>query len=361
MNLNVRYILGMALMAVLMLMDAAPAKAQRISANAQVIDCGQVLFRKPVTVHFELLNEGTGTVNIKSVDTSCGCTEVSYPKGIISENKPFVVSATYDAKLMGHFEKYIDVYTNGASLPFTLTMRGVVVEEIHDFEGEYPIMLGKIKADRKEVMFDDVNKGENPVEEIHILNTTSDIITPVIMHLPEYLRADVSPSAIPPGRSGVVYLTLDSKRMGEYGLKQTTLYLGLKAGEKVSSDKEIDVSAILIPSFGVVTDQQLVYSPKLKLSDTVLDLGSFEGKKRKRGTLVIENLGRTDLEISNLQLYTAGLTVDLSSSVIPPGESAKLRVTADKKSLKDVKRQPRLLMITNDPRNPKVVVDVNIK
>ena len=129
----------------------------------------------------------------------------------------------------------------------------------------------------------------------------------------------------------------------------------------MSADKEIDVSAILIPSFGVVTDQQLLYSPKVKLSDTVLDLGSFEGKKKKKGTIVIENLGRTDLEISNLQLFTPGLTIDLSATVIPPGESAKLKVTAEKKSLKDVRKQPRILMITNDPRNPKVMVDVNIK
>lgn len=356
-----RNILNISLLALLMLVQAVPAAAQRISASAQVIDCGQVLFRKPVTVHFELLNEGTGTVNIKSVDTSCGCTEVAYPKGIISENKPFVVSATYDAKQMGHFEKYIDIYTNGASLPFTLTMRGVVVEEIHDFEGEYQYTIGKIRADRQEVMFEDVNKGENPVEEIHILNTTSDIISPVIMHLPEYIRADVSPSTIPPGRSGVVYLTLDSKRMGDYGLHQSTVYLGLKGGDKVSSDKEIDVSAILIPSFGVVTDQQLLYSPKLKISDTVLDLGSFEGKKKKKGTVVIENLGRTDLEISSIQMFTAGITVDLSSTVIPPGESAKLKVTAEKKTLRGVKKNPAILMITNDPRNPKVVVDIIIK
>ncbi len=356
-----RNILNISLLALLMLIQTVPAAAQRISASAQVIDCGQVLFRKPVTVHFELLNEGAGTVNIKSVDTSCGCTEVAYPKGIISENKPFVVSATYDAKQMGHFEKYIDIYTNGASLPFTLTMRGVVVEEIHDFEGEYQYTIGKIRADRQEVMFEDVNKGENPVEEIHILNTTSDIISPVIMHLPEYIRADVSPSTIPPGRSGVVYLTLDSKRMGDYGLHQSTVYLGLKGGDKVSSDKEIDVSAILIPSFGVVTDQQLLYSPKLKISDTVLDLGSFEGKKKKKGTVVIENLGRTDLEISSIQMFTAGITVDLSSTVIPPGESAKLKVTAEKKTLRGVKKNPAILMITNDPRNPKVVVDIIIK
>ena len=60
-------------------------------------------------------------------------------------------------------------------------------------------------------------------------------------------------------------------------------------------------------------------------------------------------------------MFTDGLTVDLTESVIQPGSSAKLRVTADKKAMKGVKRQPRILMITNDPRASKVVIDVNVK
>ena len=99
--------------------------AQRVAVSNQVIDCGQVVYMKPVTAQFELVNEGKGNVTIKGVEKSCGCTTVSYPRGPITENKPFVVSATYDARMLGHFEKYIDLYTTGASLPITLTIKGV--------------------------------------------------------------------------------------------------------------------------------------------------------------------------------------------------------------------------------------------
>lgn len=343
------------------LIAASPAKAQRITASSQVIDCGQVLFRKPVTVHFELLNEGAGALNIKNVESSCGCTDVVYPKGAISENKPFVITATYDAKQLGHFEKYIDVYTNGASLPYILTLKGVVVDQVRDFEGQYQYMLGKLRADIKEIMFDDVHKGDMPSQEIHVLNPTSENVTPVILHLPDYLRADMSPSSIPPGKQGVINITLDSRRLPGYGLAQTSVYLGQSAADKVAPEKEIHVEAILIPATVDISDQRLAYMPKMRISSTVLDLGEFEGKKKKKGTIVIENLGRTDLEITSLQMFTDGLTVDLSDTVIQPGNSAKLRVTVDKKAMKGVKRQPRILMITNDPRYPKVVVDVNIK
>lgn len=334
--------------------------AQRITTTSQVIDCGQVLFRKPVTAHFELTNEGGGTFTIKNVDTSCGCTEVEYPKGIISENKPFVVSATYDAKQLGHFEKFIDVYTSGATLPYTLTMRGVVVEEIKDFEGNYPFMLGRIKADATSVMFDDVAKGENPTQEIHVLNATSEMITPAVLKLPDYLRADLSPSSIPPGKPGVLYLTLLTEKLQQPGLVQAKVYLGQRFSDKPTEDKQIDVEAILLPSFGVVTDQQLVYLPKMKVSDTEIDMRVAEGKKRKRATVTIENLGRTDLEIIRYQSFTEGLTLELPDTILSPGESVKLRVTADMKMMKASREKPRILLISNDPRMSKTIIEVNI-
>ena len=137
MEKTVWMIKAMLVMALLATGGSTKALAQLITTPNQVIDCGQVLFRKPVTVHFELTNEGPEAITIKKVETSCGCTEVIFPRGIITENKPFIVSATFDAKQMGHFEKYIDIFTQGASLPFTLTMKGVVVEEVKDYGGEY--------------------------------------------------------------------------------------------------------------------------------------------------------------------------------------------------------------------------------
>ncbi len=340
---------------------ANTVKAQMITSSNQVIDCGQVLFRKPVTVHFELTNQGKGNAVIKNVETSCGCMNVLYPKGMISENKPFIVTATYDAKLMGHFEKYIDIYTNEASLPFTLTMKGVVVAETKDYEGQYPYVLGKLKTDRTEITFDDVDKGDHPVQEIHVLNSTSETVTPLVMNLPDFIKADVSPSTLAPGKPGIIYLTLNSDKLQHLGLVQNTAYLGLKRGDRMNADNAFDITTILLPNFGIVTDQQLVYMPKLKISETTLDLGTFEGKKKKKGTINIENLGRTDLEIYAIQSFTEGLTIEMNDSVIQPGMSEKLRITADKKMLKGVKAQPKVLLITNDPRSPKVIIDVNVK
>ena len=335
--------------------------AQRITTSSQVIDCGQVLFRNPVTAHFELTNEGAGNITIKSVETSCGCTSVNYPKGIISENKPFVVSATYDAKLMGHFEKYIDIYTNGASLPFTLTMRGVVVGEIKDYAGLYSYNLGKLKADADRLFFDDMKKGETPSMDIHVMNASGNMITPSFKGMPAYLTAEVSPSSIPPGAAGIIHFTMDANKVGKPGLVQATVHLTSTAAEKISDENAIRMEAILVPSFGEVSERQLAYMPKLRLSEETIELGSFDKKNKKKGSVVIENRGRTDLEINRVQSFTEGLTLELGAPVVHPGESTKLKVVAERKALRGVKEQPRVLLITNDPRSPKVIIDVNVK
>ena len=60
-------------------------------------------------------------------------------------------------------------------------------------------------------------------------------------------------------------------------------------------------------------------------------------------------------------MITAGLEVSLNKTELQPGESARLKITADAQELKKVKQQPRILMITNDPDNAKVMINVNVK
>ena len=89
----------------------------------------------------------------------------------------------------------------------------------------------------------------------------------------------------------MLYLTLLTEKLLHPGLYQASIYFGQRNTDKPTEDKQIDVEAIMLPSFGIVTDQQLAYLPKMKVSDTELDLGSLEGKKRRKATVTIENLG----------------------------------------------------------------------
>ena len=332
--------------------------AQRLTASQEITDCGQILYNKPLKVSFDLTNNSQTPVNIKEVKVNCGCTSVEYPKWPIKGGEKFTVNVTYDARQLGHFDKEVGIYCDNDNNPMILTMRGVVVEKIIDFKGNFAFSIDGIKADKNNIEFDNVNVGEYPVETIHIMNSKTESIEPQIMHLPPYLSARISPTRIVPGHTGEITLRLDSKKVHDYGLTQTNIYLGKFPGDKVSATKEISVSTMLLHDFEEMTKEQMAIAPKMVLSDSILNLGNFNGKKKMKGTIEIENKGKSVLDISTLQMFTAGLEVALSDSKIEPGGKASLKITAISKNLKKARSLPRILMITNDPGHSKVVIPV---
>lgn len=345
--------------AAILAMSALGTAAQKIDVANKVIDCGQTVYCVPATAEFELKNKASRAISITDVRMSCGCTDVDYPKGEIPAGGKFKVRVTYDAQTMGRYDKLVDIYTTDGKKPVVLRMRGRVVREIVDFAGKYDFTLGDIRTDCNEIEFDDINRGEQPQKKIHLLNTsTSETIEPVVMHLPDYLTADVSPSRITPGHGGVLTITLNSKKLKDMGLTQTSVYLGAFPGDRVSHDKEIGVSAVLLPKFDNLSAAQLAKAPKMWLSTRSLNLGAFDGKKKLKGEIVIRNDGKSTLGIKNLQMFTVGLQVSLNKQSIEPGETAKLKVTAEQRLIRTARSMPRVLMITNDPNLPKVTINI---
>ena len=122
------------------------------------------------------------------------------------------------------------------------------------------------------------------------------------------------------------------------------------------------VSAVLLPSFDKLTAEQKKLAPKVELSTTDLNLGSFNGKKKLKGEILVSNQGKSVLDIRSMQMFTMGLQVQLKKSKIQPGETVKMKVTAVATDLKKSRaKHPRILMITNDPENAKVVIRINVK
>lgn len=341
---------------------AISASAQKITTQHKLIDCGQVVFRHPVTSEFKMKNDGSRALRIREIKKSCGCTSVEYPTRSIAPGEEFIVKMTYDAKQMGTFVKQLLLYSNASGEPYMLTMQGKVVDQMSDFGGSYDYMLGVLKADAQEIEFDDVNRGDRPVQRIHIFNPTEENMEPVVMHLPSYLSAQVSPSKLAPHHGGEVTIVLDSRKLRDFGLNQTSIYLGERPGDKVSADKEITASAVLLPDFDHMTDAQKNAAPKIVLSTTSLDLGSFDGKKKMKGEILITNEGKSTLDIRSMQMFNIGMQVALNKSHLKPGESAKLKITVIASELAKAKvKNPRVLMITNDPNQAKVLIRIIIK
>ena len=336
------------------------ATAQRLTAKNTTIDVGATGYEQPVTATFELRNKGLRRLVIESVKPDCGCTKVEYPKEV-GMGERFTIKMTFDARQLGHFQKMCMVKSNGTKKPFYLTMKGVVSTDMRDYSGEYPVAMGDLLSDTDVIEFDDVNKGDVPVKEIHIINVGKKAMRPNLMHLPSYLQAITSPDHLLPGRTATITVKLLSEKLRDYGLTKTTLYVAHNPGDKVSQERAIEVATVLLRDMKQFEKTNKALAPVLQMSDTDVDFTDFGGKPKKSATVTLTNNGKSDLRISSLQLFTTGLKVTLSKSVIAPGQSTHLKITGIAAELQKLRTRPRILMITNDPDHAKVVVNIRLK
>lgn len=328
------------------------AQAQRLSVAKPTVDVGRTGYEMPVTATFELRNKGLRKLVIHDVKADCYCTKVDFPKGEIGVGDKFTIRMTYDARQLGHFNKQAAILSNGSKNPVYITMTGVVLTDLKDWSGSYPYDYNGLLGTINNLEFDNVNKGEQRTFEMLVMNNGTQAMRPNVLHLPAYLTAKAYPETLAPGHSGKVLFTLHSEKIHNYGLTQTSVYLAQELGEKVTPSTEIPVSAVLLPS--VV---QTANAPVLELSDTTLNL-DFGKRSKASGEIVLTNKGLSRLDISSLQMFTRGLKVTLGKSRLLPGESTRLKITAVAAELKKARAVPRVLMITNDPKQSKVVITV---
>ena len=283
---------------------------------------GTILWKNPVTATFKITNKGDKPLVISNVTTSCGCTVADWTKEPIAPGKTGIVSSTFDAKAIGRFQKSVGIYCNASNKPIYLAIRGEVTADPKNYTFTHPFQIGAIRLDKEEIEFEDANKGDKPTMELLVANTSDKLYTPVLMHLPPYLSAVATPEKLGRGRTGKIKITLDTDKLPKLGLTTASVYLSRFPGDKVGEENEIPVSAILLPD--------------------------------------VKNVGKSNLEILDLQVFNSALGVQLKKRVLKPGASTKLKITAFGQNLKKVKGTPRVLMITNDPNNPKIIIKVKV-
>ena len=336
--------------------------AQNIDAEFDVIDLGDITFQQPVTATFKMKNRGSEFF-LNQAKPFCGCTKVTYPKKNISKGENFTVEVTYDAESLGHFQKDVALISDQFEKPYYLTVKGNVVAYSAAKQGgstvgdgnQAAILMGKMKLSRDNVEFADTYRGESLQEKIIITNMSQEPISPQIIFLPHYMTVQTTPNAIQPGKQGVMTFTLNANMLPRYGLNQFTVGINPNPGETHSKEREILVSAIKLPAIQY-SESQRNRLPVLDLSSNVIELN-----KSLKGDVILMNTGKSNLQISTIQSYTPGLNITLNKTTLEPGETTVLKVKGVKKNLKDLKTQPRILILTNDPNNRKTVLDVKFK
>lgn len=333
--------------------------AQKISFEKQTIVAPTTMWKKPVTVTFKFTNKDKNPLVVRNVDGGCGCLDISWTKDAIQKGESGEVRVTYDAKMLGKYEKIIQVMTN-SGVASRIRMRGLVSDGNKTNMTElFPYQIGDIMLNTNDVEFPEVYAGDSTKVEIEIMNNGKEVYTPQLMHLPPYITASFEPEMIARGRHGKIELTLHSDKLPDLGLNQTNVFLARFFGDKVGEGNDITVSAILLPDLHKAETSPS--NPQFVVSTTELDFGKLGKKTKLTGKVKISNRGSQDLKLSKIQSFNQAVTVALNKTELHPGESVFMKVTVDSRFLDMSKARPRVLIISNDPKKPKEIINVNFE
>lgn len=330
---------------------------QKMSFAKSTIDVGTIMWKSPIVVDFDFTNKGTIPLIINDIDSGCGCINVEWPKGFVDKGDKAKISVTFDALLLGHFDRVIKVYSNENNSPKVIRLKGIVSAEGNDdLLRKYPYSVGSILLSTDDIEFPDVHKGDSVSVSFNIYNNGSEVYMPQLMHLPPYVMAEYYPVMLGRGKSGTINLKLSTVDMDNFGINQSKIYLARFSGDRVSEENEISLTSILLPDINSVEDSLL--GPKLHVSTNTIDFGKLGRKSRLTKTVVFTNNGSALLNIESVAVFNQALNVSIPKRALQPGESMKIKVSLHSKYLNKSNIQPRVLIITNDSQNQKVVLSV---
>ncbi len=333
----------------------------KFEPDAEIVKVGDVAFQSQKRFVLGFRNKGDKPMRILKVNPSCACLDVRYPQEAIPAGGHSEVQFTFSAEQLGSFYKDVEILTDASEEPVYMAIQGNVVTEVIDLGEDYPIDLGNVCLQTNYVEFDDVNRGDKPSVEIAIANRERTAYRPVLMHLPPYLSAESVPTDIPGGMTGRIRLTLNSEKLPQLGLNQTSVYLARYVGDKVSDTNEIYVNAVLLPDFSHLTEEQKANAPDLRIETNEIDLGQVGQREKVSQTIVLHNVGKSPLHFRQVQVFNKAVSVSLGNRVLRPGKSTKLKVTIHARYLDKAKSRPRVLLITDDPKHSKEVIHIKVQ
>lgn len=332
-------------------------QGQKVVFDKKVANLGSVLWKRPTTAKFEFTNKGKSVVVIDSVDAGCGCIDVDWTKTSVAKGERGLVSLTYDAQLLGYFDRHVDVFLSGTEKPLRLRVKGrVSTGEEQNMEELFPCRIGDVLLSTNNIEFSDVHKGDSSLASFEIYNDGEEVYTPILMHLPSYVRAEYSPAMLGRGKRGVITLVLDTDKMPKFGMNQTSVYLSRFIGDKVGKDNKITLTSVLLPEVDSLAST--LSSPSFKVSSNLIEMGRLGKKSKIGGSVTIYNKGNGVLRLESIEVYNEALQVTLPQREIMPGKSIKMKVSLIAEYLETSVAEPRVLILTNDPHHVKETITI---
>ncbi len=332
--------------------------SQEIKFHSTEYDFGVIKEEEGLkTGRFIFNNTGNDTLKILGVRPSCGCTASQYTLTPILPGGEGFIDATYNpAGRPGKFNKSISVTTNSKTNPnISLTIKGEVIPHPKTKADEYPVEMGSLKFTSNHIAFNDIKNTESKTDTIKIFNNGKKPISLLFTGLPEFLNVEAKPALLEPQKEGLITVTYYAQKRNDWGflLDQFTI----TTNDENNELKYITVSANIIEDFSMLTAKQLKKSPSIQFDTVNYNFGTVKAGETVKGSFNFQNKGKNKLIIRKITSNSENLTFSITNNSLKKNDKAQINFvynTANKPS----KHHKTLVVITNDPKNPVIVLHI---
>lgn len=313
-----------------------------------------------VTAKFEFTNEGDSPLLITRATATCGCTTPEHPKKPLRPGEKGEITVTYHAKgRPGTFDKSIYVYSNDTkNEKVLLTITGNVVSSTGVRETFTEELGGGLRIKTSSLNFFDVYPGRsNRTRTLAVYNEGDAPMSLTFRRVPKHVRIECEPEVIEPKQQGRVLITFETEKVKDWGTHTDVIDIYVKGQETRMKNNHITLLADIWEDFSKLTKEQRQNAPEIEVSNTIID---FEkGNSARTKELTIRNTGKEKLQIRKVQNDDEeAFQTSLDKTSLKPGETAKLRIKFDPAKTKKRSINQHLTIISNDPSNSRVIVNI---
>jgi hypothetical protein len=308
----------------------------------------------PVASFFEAVNTSNGTIEVRNISTTCGCTTAVYDKKVIPAGEKFRFKVIFNPlSRPGRIDKQIFVQTSDATEEIRLSIIGYVNARERTVEELYPFdMGGGLRLKSNFHAFGYLEHGKTITEHIGYINTSSEAITlRVENNSPSGLLTISLPERIEAGATGDINICYAiTEDDPHYGTTKDVMRIVIN-GKK--SNYPLSTQVIMVDNFDYMDD---ISAPRLVISKNIIkfgDVNSHDEVLEQR--VILTNEGSSQLIVRTIESNTQAVEcIAKRGMTIKAGESIEVVVRLRVAYIEDVDNPlvARIGIISNDPIRP---------
>ncbi|MDE6396277.1 MAG: DUF1573 domain-containing protein [Muribaculaceae bacterium] len=349
------YVFATAMMVPLLSMWAAGPRIEWLST---LHDFGA--FREAdggATASFRFINTGDAPLVVTGARANCGCTTPKFPREAIAPGDTASIEVTYDPEgRPGRFVKKVYVDTNTEPARSTLTIRGTVIGAPASLTGRYPVEAGSLRLAHPAALLGVIEKGHVKSVFEGAYNASTDTLAPIVTDVPRWLEVKTVPARVAPGEQVSFDFFVHADRIDAWDIVTDTVTVIPDPASEFRYRMPVVVT--VNEDFSSLTDRQIAEAPVAKETYTG---GSMLDLTGGQATITLTNSGKSPLIVR--RIYSADKSIEIDAKAngktVRPGKkleiAVRLRAGGDR-----VPHRAVILLVTNDPLNPKISIPVII-